>query len=313
LKYAVEVKDLHKTFVSGLFRKRRKEALRGVDIRIPKGTIWGILGPNGAGKTTLLSILSNLLTPEKGDVRVLGMDIRTDAKAICKRINLSSGHANFLWSMTVQENLEYYAMLYGLPGKRRHRKIEALLDLFSLRDFAKVRFEELSTGTKQKLSLSKALLNDPELLFLDEPTVGLDPDVAHRIRDMIQRLHDEQGTTVVITTHNMKEAETLCEEVAFIMNGRIKAQGSPQDLKEDLHLGDMIRIAFQGTLPIGALQTLTGVYNVQVSDSSCEILVDNHKERLPQLLGFFTGQHLIINNIDVQESNLEDVFITFTK
>jgi ABC-2 type transport system ATP-binding protein len=113
-------------------------------------------------------------------------------------------------------------MLYGLPGKRRHRKIEALLDLFSLRDFTKVRFEELSTGTKQNLSLSKALLNDPELLFLDEPTVGLDPDVAHRIRDMIQRLHDEQGTTVVITTHNMKEAETLCEEVAFIMNGILR-------------------------------------------------------------------------------------------
>lgn len=107
MKYAVEVKDLYKTFVTGLFRKRRKEALRGVDIRIPKGTIWGILGPNGAGKTTLLSILSNLLTPEKGNVRVLGMDIRTDAKAICKRINLSSGHANFLWSMTVQENLVY--------------------------------------------------------------------------------------------------------------------------------------------------------------------------------------------------------------
>jgi len=313
LNYAVEVKDLHKTFVSGLFRKRRKAALRGVDLQVPKGTIWGILGPNGAGKTTLLSILSNLLTPEKGGVRVLGMDIRTDAKAICRRINLSSGHANFLWSMTVQENLEYYAMLYGLSGEKKHRKIESLLDLFSLQDFAKVRFEELSTGTKQKLSLSKALLNDPELLFLDEPTVGLDPDVAHRIRDMIQHLHDDQCTTVLITTHNMKEAEVLCEKVTFIMDGRIKAQGTPQDLKKDLHLGDTILIAFQGALPVATMQGMEGIDHIEVSDSSCHIRVDNHRERLPQILDFFTAHHIIIHNINIQESDLEDVFITFTK
>jgi ABC-2 type transport system ATP-binding protein len=313
LKYAVEAKGLHKTFVSGLFRKRRKEALRGLDLRVPAGAIWGILGPNGAGKTTLLSILSNLLTPEAGDVHVLGMNLRTDARAVCKRINLSSGHANFLWSMTVRENLEYYAMLYGLSGRRRNRKIEALLDLFSLRDSAGVRFEELSTGTKQKLSLSKALINDPELLFLDEPTVGLDPDVAHRIRDMVRHLHDEQGTTVLITTHNMKEAETLCEEIAFIVNGRIKAQGSPAELKEDLHLGDLIHIDFQGVLPVAALQALKGIYNVQVNDSSCQILVDNRRERLPQLLGFFTGQDITITNLNIQESDLEDVFIEFTR
>ena len=313
MKYAVEAKGLHKTFVSGLFRKRRKEALRGLDLRVPAGAIWGILGPNGAGKTTLLSILSNLLTPEAGDVHVLGMNLRTDARAVCKRINLSSGHANFLWSMTVRENLEYYAMLYGLSGRRRKRKIEALLDLFSLRDSAGVRFEELSTGTKQKLSLSKALINDPELLFLDEPTVGLDPDVAHRIRDMVRHLHDEQGTTVLITTHNMKEAETLCEEIAFIVNGRIKAQGSPAELKEDLHLGDLIHIDFQGVLPVAALQALKGIYNVQVNDSSCQILVDNRRERLPQLLGFFTGQDITITNLNIQESDLEDVFIEFTR
>ncbi|MBN1849693.1 MAG: ABC transporter ATP-binding protein [Deltaproteobacteria bacterium] len=311
--YAVEVKNLHKTFSSGLFRKRRKSALKGVDLMVPKGTIWGLLGPNGAGKTTLLSILSNLLTPEKGDVRVLGMDIRTHAKDICGRINLSSGHANFLWSMTVRENLEYYAMLYGLSGEKKRRKIENLLDLFRLQDFAKVRFEELSTGTKQKLSLSKALLNDPDLLFLDEPTVGLDPDVAHRIRDMIQHLHDDQGTTILITTHNMKEAEILCEKVTFIMDGRIRAKGTPRDLKKELHLGDTIHLAFQGALPIATLQNMEGIDHIEMKDSSCRIRVDNHRERLPQILDFFTAQRIIIHNINIQESDLEDVFITFTK
>lgn len=312
MNYAVEVEGLRKTFISGLFRKRRKEALKGLDLRVPEGTIWGILGPNGAGKTTFLSILSNLLTPEAGDVRILGMDLRTDARMICRRINLSSGHANFLWSMTVRENLEYYAMLYGLSGKIRRHKIEALMDLFSLRDFARVRFEELSTGTKQKVSLAKALINDPELLFLDEPTVGLDPDVARRIRETIRNLHRENHTTVLITTHNMKEAENLCEEVAFIVDGSIKSRGKPGDLKKKLRLGDIIHISFQGDLPVRALQDLEGLYSMDVSGSSFRMQVDNHRERLTRILGLLTGQNVMISNISIQESDLEDVFLQFT-
>jgi len=228
LKFAVEVQGLRKTFVSGWFRKRRVEALKGVDLAVPAGAFWGILGPNGAGKTTFLSILSNLLTPEEGEVRILGLDFQTHAMDLRQKINLSSGHANFLWSLTVRENLEYYAMLYGLSKRERQRKLEELFQLFDLSPFARVRFEELSTGTKQKLSLAKALLNDPRLLLLDEPTVGLDPDVARRIRELIQRLHREKGTTILMTTHNMKEAEALCEEVAFIRGGMIKARGRPR-------------------------------------------------------------------------------------
>lgn len=313
MKYAVEVKGLYKIYTSGIFRKRRKEALRGLDLRVPEGTVWGILGPNGAGKTTLVSILSNLLTPDRGDVRVLGMDFGANARAICERINVSSGHANFLWSMTVKENLKYYAMLYGLSGKKRSLKIESLLDMFGLRDLADIRFEELSTGTKQKLSLSKALINDPALLFLDEPTVGLDPDAARRTREMIRVLHDKQGTTVLLTTHNMKEAETLCGEVAFIMNGSIRAQGRPRDLKKDLHLGDVIHVTFLGNLPVAGLRTMAGIYGTEAADSSCLVRVDNHRERLPQILGYFLDHNIPITNIQIQESDLEDVFMSFTK
>jgi ABC-2 type transport system ATP-binding protein len=313
LKIAVDVKELHKTFISGWLRRREKKALKGVDLMVPEGTIWGILGPNGAGKTTLLSILSNLITPEQGAIRVLGMDFRTNAKSICKRMNLSSGHANFLWSMTVRENLEYYAMLYGLSGKKRRDKVASLLDAFDLHDFANVRFEELSTGTKQKLSLSKAFINEPELLLLDEPTVGLDPDVARRIRETIQDLHREKGTTILITTHNMKEAEILCEEVTFIVDGKIKASGRPRNLKEDLHLGDSVFLNFQGTLSMAALKAMDGIYDLQVSDSSCHIFMDNHRERLPQILGFLISRNIIIDNIRIQESDLEDVFVSFTR
>jgi ABC-2 type transport system ATP-binding protein len=313
LSLAIEVKDLRKTFVSGWIRKRKKEALRGVDLAVPEGAFWCLLGPNGAGKTTFLSVLSNLITPEQGEVHVLGRDIRRDGAEITRRMNLSSGHANFLWSMTVRENIEYYAMLYGVPGKQRKHKVDQLLDLFDLRDFAKVRFEELSTGTKQKLSLAKALVNDPELLLLDEPTVGLDPDVARRIRETIQRLHKEQGTTILMTTHNMREAETLSERVAFIKEGRIRAAGKPRELKRQLRLGDTITVSFRGDLPESSLEAMEGVYSLQCENSSCRISVDDHHERLPHILDFLTNHGINIHDLRIQESDLEDVFVAFAK
>ncbi len=289
------------------------EALRGVDLAVPAGAFWGILGPNGAGKTTFLSVLSNLLTPEEGEVKVLGLDLQAHAMDLRQKINLSSGHANFLWSLSVRENLEYYAMLYGLPRTERRRKMEELFQLFDLAPFARRRFEELSTGTKQKLSLAKALLNDPELLLLDEPTVGLDPDVSRRIRELVQRLHREKGTTILMTTHNMKEAEALCEEVAFIRGGTIQARGRPQDLKRDLRLGDTIVVTFRGSLPSASLEGLEGIYGLQCSDSSCRILVDDHRERLPQILDRLTGARVAIHDLLIQESDLEDVFIAFAR
>jgi len=312
--FAIEVRGLTKTFVSGWLTRRKKEALTDVNLSVPEGVFWGLLGPNGAGKTTLLSIISNLLIPEQGEVRVLGKDLRKNATEICSRINLSSGHANFLWSLNVRENLEYYAMLYGLSGKKRRQRVEDLVDLFELSEFAKVRFDELSTGTKQKLSLAKSLVNDPALLLLDEPTVGLDPDVAHRIREAIQRLHREKGTTILMTTHNMKEAETLCDRIAFIKDGTIKALGKPKELKNELRLGDTIVIVFSGPLHAESLQGLKGIYDaLQTSDSSCRILVDDLHERLPQILDFLIGEKVFIHDLRIEESDLEDVFMAFAR
>ncbi len=313
MEFAVEMEGVHKTFVFGWPRKRKKHALRGVDLSVPKGVFWGILGPNGAGKTTLLSILANLLTADQGRVLVLGEDIQTRATAVRPHINLSSGHANFPWSMTVQENLHYYAMLYGLSGKRRKQKVEELMAVFDLQDFAKTPFDGLSTGTKQKLSLAKALVNDPELLFLDEPTVGLDPDVARRVRQTIQGIHREKGTTILMTTHNMKEAEILCEKIAFIKEGTIKAFGRPRELKEDLRLGDIVTLFFDGSIPVPSLEKMTGIYDLQDADGTCRITVDDHRKRLPQILDLFVRKGILIRNLQIQEADLEDVFVTLAK
>ena len=313
MRLAVEMEGVHKTFVYGWPRKKQKHALKGVDLAIPEGVFWGILGPNGAGKTTLLSILVNLITAEQGIIRVLGEDISRNPGAIRSRINMSSGHANFPWSMTVRENLNYYAMLYGLAGKKRTGKVEELIGIFDLTDFAKVPFDGLSTGTKQKLSLAKSFINDPELLLLDEPTVGLDPDVSKRVRESVLHIHEEKGTTILMTTHNMKEAEILCEKLVFIKDGVVKAFGMPQDLKEDLHLGDRITINFDPHSQFLRFDRMEGIYDFDEGEGYFRIVVDDQRKRLPQILDMCMLKGIRIKNLTIQEVDLEDVFISLAR
>ncbi len=308
---AVELREIYKTYVQGIFKKKKKEALKGINLKIPSGSIWGILGPNGAGKTTLISIIAGLIYPDRGRVYVLGKELPFCLDQIYKKINISSGHANFLWSLTVKENLDFYAMLYGLSGKKREKKIDQLLDLFSLREYRDTRFEELSTGTKQRLSLAKAFINDPDLILLDEPTVGLDPDTAISIREIILWFHKKKGATVVITTHNMAEAETLCDEVSFIFEGRIKIQGRPEDLKKILRLGDVVHIRFSGEAP--DLRDIEGIIEIEISDSYMRVIVDDHKLRIPELIRRFLKNGTSVERIEIDEADLEDVFISFSR
>jgi ABC-2 type transport system ATP-binding protein len=184
----IRVEGLRKTFRSGFLGRRQTRALNGVSLTVHAGEIFGVLGPNGAGKTTLLNILSTLLVPDEGSVQILGENILAHPRRLRERANMSSGHANFPWSLTVREILNFYGMLYGLQRPARRKKIDELLVFFELESFATRAFQDLSTGTKQKVSLAKALINDPVLLFLDEPTVGLDPDIAQKLREAVRRL-----------------------------------------------------------------------------------------------------------------------------
>ncbi|MGD0971882.1 MAG: ABC transporter ATP-binding protein, partial [Desulfobaccales bacterium] len=197
--------------ISKSFRERRfgpwKTVLSQVDLEVAPGAIFGVLGPNGAGKTTLISILATLLRPDQGRARVLGLDVVREAGRLRQRINLATGGAHFLWCLTAEENLRFYGRLYGLGGRALTAKVEGLLDLFQLADQRRVVFDRLSTGLKQRLMLAKALINDPELLFLDEPTSGLDQEMAQHIREEILRLNRETGLTILLTTHNLREAE----------------------------------------------------------------------------------------------------------
>ena len=290
----IKIEGISKTFRSGWRGQKRKEALRGVNLEVQEGEIFGILGPNGAGKTTLLSILSTLLLPDRGTFQVLGMDGLREGNKIRERVNISSGNANFLWSLTVKENLHFYGMLYGLLGKDRARKVEALIALLDLKGHQDIPFDELSTGMKQRLSIAKSLVNDPAVLFLDEPTVGLDPSVSIRIREQIRSIQRERGMTVLLTTHNMREAEFLCNRIAFLKAGEILQVGSPQSLKRLVRIGDLIRIEFHGKLSEDGLQRADGVINYVISDSLCEILVDEGEKRLlffSVITGWLAGRH----------------------
>jgi ABC-2 type transport system ATP-binding protein len=311
--YAIRAEGIHKTFHSGWWKKRRKEALRGVDLQIEEGEIFGILGPNGAGKTTFLSILSTLLLPDRGEVQILGIDGLRDGHRIREKVNMSSGNANFLWSLTVRENLHFYGMLYGLIGKRREEKVKRLVELFNLEEHLNVPFDQLSTGMKQRLSLAKSLLNDPVILFLDEPTVGLDPNISLRIREEIREIQKKRKMTILLTTHNMREAEFLCDRIAFLKSGEILTVGAPEELKRKVRIGDRVRIEFKGKITEEDLLRVDGVINASISDHDCEIIVDEGERRLGPLAALFAERGVLIKRVTLDQTDLEDVFVEFAK
>lgn len=310
---AVRVKDLWKSFRSGWFWGDRNEVLRGIDLDIEEGRIFGILGPNGAGKTTFLSILSTLLLPDRGQIQVLGMDVVKRGSWIRQRINISSGNANFLWSLTVRENLTFYAMLYGLGGTNRKKKVNEAIALFELANYQGVPFDKLSTGMKQRLALAKSMLNSPEILFLDEPTVGLDPQVSLKIRDQIREIQRERGITIVLTTHNMAEAEYLCDRIAFLKEGEILTVGTAHELKRSVRLGDVITIDYEGILGSIQLDKLPGVIDFALSDGRCQFVVDSAAKRMSGILQGLWGAGIAVKEVKASQTNLEEVFLEFAK
>ncbi len=301
--YAVRAEGVNKHFKNGAHGK--KEVLKNVSVSIDEGEIFGILGPNGAGKTTLISILSTLTIPDAGKILIFGYDAFAEANRVKSIVNVSSGNPNFPWSLTVYENLRYFAMLYGLRNKEK--AIQNVIDTLELGPFRNSRFDSLSTGTKQRLSLAKALLNEPRLLFLDEPTVGLDPDMAIKIRRLIKQIHDEKDITIVLTTHYMKEAEQLCGRIAFIKNGEIIANAAPDELKREMKLGETIKIEYHGKFDISVLKGIPEILDIRHSDGKLVIVAENVEPILNDLLKKFCD--INIRNIEISQPNLEDVFI----
>jgi ABC-2 type transport system ATP-binding protein len=285
--------------------------LKNISLDIEAGEIFGLLGPNGSGKTTLISIFSTLIYPEEGSLSILGLDARRDRGEIRKIINISTAKPNFPWSLTVRENLRHYGMLYGLYGSGLSRTVEDQIDAFELGEFRDMKFEDLSTGIKQRLSLAKAMLNRPRLLFLDEPTTGLDPDISIKTRALIRRIHEEENVAVVLSTHYMPEAEMLCDRIAFLRKGEIVALDTPQNLKKHLGLGERVLVTYFGQADIEALENLPGVLGLKSRAGRVEIVIDRREDSVDRIIKLFHGASIL--DINIKEPDLEDVFIELAR
>lgn len=239
---AISVRNLTRTYQTkeGIMnaKKKKVEALRGISFDIEQGEIFGLLGPNGAGKTTTIKILTTLLAPTDGEAKVLGFDAFGEEKYIRPRINfIFGGERSLYWRLSGEDNLKYFADLYKIERKRQPQILERVLEEMGLTDYKKRKVETYSKGMKQKLQIARCLLNNPDIIFLDEPSIGLDPVAARALKAMIKNF-SSQGKTVVLTTHYMQEAEELCNRIAIIDQGEIKALDTVQGLKGKFNMED---------------------------------------------------------------------------
>jgi ABC-2 type transport system ATP-binding protein len=220
---ALEIRDLVKRYPTGT------EALRGVSLNIEDGAFFGLLGPNGAGKSTLIHCTTGLAVPTDGTIRVFGHDAVHDYEQARVAVGLAPQELNIDFFLTVEESLDYHAGYFGMPRRERRERVKELLDAFSLTEKAKDRTRWLSGGMKRRLILARALMHRPRLLILDEPTAGVDVELRLELWHYVQRINEE-GTTILLTTHYLEEAEQLCDEIAFINHGEIVAQGTSSEL-----------------------------------------------------------------------------------
>ena len=270
---AVTVDDVTRVFEPRRKRDARVVALDAVSLEIPQGEIHGLLGPNGAGKTTLVKILSTVLVPTSGRASVLGHDVVEDAKAVRPLIGIMfGGERGLYWRLTARQNLEYWGALYRVPGAVLRRRAQQLLERVGLADKADERIETFSRGMKQRLHLARALVGDGKVLFLDEPTTGMDPLAGRDFRNLIADLKRE-GRTILLATHDMVEAESLCQRVTLIDRGKIIATESPRTLAGVI--SRFQRIDVEGAEPplLDRVRALAGVHAVNEQDGGARIEV----------------------------------------
>jgi len=303
---AIEVLNLHKSF-------GENKAVQGVDFTVQQGEIYSLLGPNGAGKTTTISMLSCLLHPDEGDARVMGHSIKSEQMGVKSVLGVVPQEIALYEDLTARENLTFWGKMYGLRGGALKARVDEVLDIIGLRDRAKERVGKYSGGMKRRVNIGVALLHKPKVIYMDEPTVGIDPQSRRNILDSVVDLK-KQGMTVLYTTHYMEEAEELSDHIGIVDHGKMIANGTHDELVK--LVGEQTRIDLTLNMEakevMAAWQAVEGVSKVSADNGLVTVLVGDSNEVLPRLFDATNRLSARITSVDIQEPNLETVFLHLT-
>ena len=316
---AIETKDLGRIYkLRGSKKETRKElvALQDVNLTVERGELFGLLGPNGAGKTTLIKILTTLLSPTSGWARVAGADVNAEPESVRPRINMvSGGESSGYGLLTVRENLWMFSQFYGVPSKEANERIEALLEMVGMKDRIHTKSSDLSTGLRQKMNIVRGFLTEPEVLFLDEPTLGLDVGAMRDVRRFIlEWLKADRERTLLLTTHYMMEADELCDRVAIINKGKVLACDKPSALKQRLQKDALFEIEVS---PLNGLTQQMMLDQPEVTKAAISETETGAKlsiglveeSALARVINLFTQKDVKVMNLSKREPTLEDVFV----
>lgn len=285
-------------------------AVKNVGFTVGRGEIFGYLGPNGAGKTTTVNILSGLLRRDTGEVMICGLDIERDPVGVKQRIGVVPEESNLYPELTCRRNLEYLSELYGLSRAARRKRVEELLALFSLGDKAAVPFRVLSRGMKRRLTVAAALLHSPEVVFLDEPTAGLDVPSARALRALIQTINRD-STTVFLTTHNLAEAEALCYRVLILVKGNVVTEGTAAQIRQRVEKARTITLQLSGDIDEKSLcEACPAVHSASMVDGTWRLEITDPHAAVAQILSFADQRGLRVVEIGTTTASLEDAFMT---
>ena len=313
----VEAVDLRRTYriTTGTLRRRSRdvEAVRGVSFSIRAGELFGLLGPNGAGKTTTIKMLNTLLIPSGGSAHVLGFDVVRDARRVREQVGYVFGGDRGLYErLSALDNLRYFAELYGVPPREQRTRIDELLELVGLAGHERERVEGYSRGMRQRLHIARGLIHDPPVLFLDEPTIGVDPVGARELRALIASL-TQGGKTVLLTTHYMFEADSLCDRIAVIANGEIVAQGTPQQLKARVEQSGVVEVEVFGIdeESIRRIELLPDVLAVTVEEQEQKQLLIVQTAPGAELTNVILAElrTVSVGRVASREPTLEDAYV----
>lgn len=289
-------------------------AVDRINLSIDSEEIFGLLGPNGAGKTTLIRMLTTVLQPTEGTAKVVGLDIRRKPTEVRENIGVVSQAMTLDVELSAWENMELYAKYYGVPSETRHERIKELLDVVGLADRADFTVGSYSGGMKRRLELVRSLIHRPRVLFLDEPTTGLDPQARNAVWEYLRRIHGEEKITIVITTHYLDEAEVLCDRVAIVDFGKLMALGTPAELKRKVMGGDVVEAEF-AILPDEAFEALKNsdfTLEIKKRENSLTVLVKSGAEAVPEIVELVNDNGGKLHSITLREPTLDDVFLHFT-